>query len=182
MKGIIFNLAEEVVSRAHGEDVWDQILDGAGLSGSYTSLGSYPDDDLFAILAEAGRLLGSDPQTVLRQVAEGAMPLLAKRYPHFFDAHQDTCSFALTLNDIIHPEVRKLYPGALVPMFSYDRHGPNSLTMGYTSERRLCLLAEGFMTGAARHYGQQLTVVQSSCMLRGDDTCLLHCEFTDAVA
>ncbi len=181
MKGIIFNLAEEAVCRSHGEDTWDQILDGAGLSGSYTSLGSYPDEDLFAILAEAGRLLGSDPQTMLREVAEGAMPLLAKRYPDFFDAHQDTCSFALTLNDIIHPEVRKLYPGARVPMFSYDRLGPNTLIMGYSSERRLCLLAEGFVTGAARHYGQQVVIEQSSCMLRGDETCLLQCEFSDAV-
>ena len=182
MKGIIFNLAEEVVSRGYGDDVWDQILDGAGLTGSYTSLGSYPDDDLFAILAAAGELLGADPQTLLRQVAEGALPLLAQRYPQFFDPHEDTCSFVLTLNDIIHPEVRKLYPGAQVPTFSYDVHSRNSVTMGYTSERRLCLLAEGFVTGAARHYGQRVTVQQSSCMLRGDDTCLLHCEFTDAAA
>jgi hypothetical protein len=182
VKGIIFNLAEEVVSREHGEDMWDRILDGAGLSGSYTSLGSYPDSDLFAILAEGGRLLGEDAQTMLRTVAEGAMPLLAKRYPHFFDPHKDTLSFVLTLNDIIHPEVRKLYPGAQVPTFSYDQHGPNSLTMGYRSERRLCLLAEGFLTGAARHYGQQVMVTQSTCMLRGDDTCLLDCEFSDAAA
>ncbi len=180
MKGIIFNLAEEVVSRAHGEDTWDTVLDGANLSGSYTSLGSYPDEDLFAILAEAARLLGSDPQTMLREVAEGAMQLLAKRYPHFFDPHRDTLSFVLTLNDIIHPEVRKLYPGAQVPTFSYEQHSSTALTMGYSSERRLCLLAEGFVTGAARHYGQQVVIEQSSCMLRGDETCLLQCEFSDA--
>jgi hypothetical protein len=182
VKGIIFNLAEEVVSRAHGEDMWDEILDGAGVSGSYTSLGSYPDADLFAILTEAGRLLGADSQTMLRQVAEGAMPLLANRYPHFFEPHQDTCSFVLTLNDIIHPEVRKLYPGADVPTFTFDQRTGNTLTMGYASARRLCILAEGFVTGAARHYGQQVKVEQPACMLRGDDTCVLYCEFSDAVA
>jgi c-di-GMP-related signal transduction protein len=71
VKGIIFNLAEEVVSREHGELVWDEILDEAGVSGSYTSLGSYPDTDLFAIIAAAAARFGTDPGSVLRHVAEG---------------------------------------------------------------------------------------------------------------
>jgi hypothetical protein len=182
VKGIIFNLAEEVVVREHGEAVWDDILDEAGLSGSYTSLGSYPDADLFAIVTAAAARLGTDPDSVLRHVAEGAMPLLAERYPHFFAPHQDTCSFVLTLNDIIHPEVRKLYPGAGVPTFTYDRLDANTVTMGYASERRLCQLAEGFVRGAARHYGQAVALDQPTCMLRGDAECLLRCEFSDAAA
>jgi hypothetical protein len=182
VKGIIFNLAEEVVSREHGEVVWDEILDEAGVSGSYTSLGSYPDADLFAIVAAAAALYGMDPGCVLRHVAEGAMPLLAERYPQFFTPHQDACSFVLTLNDIIHPEVRKLYPGAGVPTFTYDRLDAHTVTMGYASERRLCLLAEGFVKGAALHYGQQVELDQPSCMLRGDDECVLRCEFSDAAA
>jgi hypothetical protein len=182
VKGIIFNLAEDVVSREHGDVMWDDILDAAGVGGSYTSLGSYPDSDLFAIIAAAAKRLDTDPDSVLRHVAEGAMPLLAERYPQFFSPHQDTCSFVLTLNDIIHPEVRKLYPGAGVPTFTYDQVDANTVTMGYSSERRLCVLAEGFVRGAARHYGQQVKLDQPTCMLRGDDECLLRCEFSDAAA
>lgn len=178
MKGIIFNLAEEVVSREHGEDAWDAVLEGAGLDGSYTSLGSYPDEDLGAIIASAARLLDSDEPAVLRQVAEGAMPLLAARYPHFFTPHTDALAFVLTLNDIIHPEVRKLYAGANVPTFGYQRHGDDSVTLTYDSQRRLCTLAEGFITGAAKQYGQQVTIEQPECMLRGDAVCRLHCRFT----
>ena len=40
MKGIIFNLLEDVVVRNHGEDPWDQLLTATGLDGAYTSLGS----------------------------------------------------------------------------------------------------------------------------------------------
>ena len=47
------------------------------------------------------------------------MPLFAVRYPQFFEPHDCTRSFVLTLNDIIHPEVRKLYPGADVPEFDF---------------------------------------------------------------
>ena len=180
MKGIIFNLAEEVVSAEHGDDAWDAVLDGAGLTGSYTSLGNYPDEDLGAIVASAARLLGSDDATVLRHVAQGAMPLLAARYPHFFTPHSDVRAFVLTLNDIIHPEVRKLYAGANVPTFGYELHDDESVTLTYDSGRRLCTLAEGFITGAAAQYGQQVVIEQRECMLRGDTACRLHCRFSRA--
>lgn len=182
MKGIIFNLAEEVVSAEHGDDAWDAVLDGAGVAGSYTSLGSYPDADLMAIVASAAALLGTDEQAVLRHVAEGAIPLLAQRYPHFFAPHRDALSLVLTLNDMIHPEVRKLYPGAETPTFAYDVTGESAVTLTYQSSRTLCALAEGFLVGAATHYGQSVTIDRTACRLRGDEQCLLHCEFRDAAA
>lgn len=180
MKGIIFNLAAEVVIAGHGEDAWDAVLAGAQASGSYTSLGSYPDSELMAIVAAAADLLGVDRDAVLREVAGGAIPLLATRYPHFFTPHADATRFVLTLNDIIHPEVRKLYPGAIVPRFSFTEHSPESITMKYESERQLCALAEGFVTGAATHYGQTVVINQPMCTANGDPHCLLRCDFSAA--
>ena len=43
MKGVVFNLLEQLVARDFGEDTWDALLDASGLEGAYTSLGSYPD-------------------------------------------------------------------------------------------------------------------------------------------
>src|SRR5438874_2247890 len=43
MKGVVFNLLEEIVVREHGEETWDLLLERAGLGGVYTSLGNYPD-------------------------------------------------------------------------------------------------------------------------------------------
>ena len=182
MKGIIFNLAEEVVSAEHGEDAWDAVLDGAGLSGGYTSLGSYPDADLMAIVGSAAALLGVGEQAVLRHVAKGSIPLLVERYPHFFTPHRDALAFVLTLNDMIHPEVRKLYPGSAPPVFAYDVAAENVVTLTYKSSRALCALAEGFVAGAATHYGQRVTIERPACRLRGDEQCLLRCEFHDAAA
>ena len=56
MKGIVFNLLEEVVIRHHGEDVWDALLDAAGVAGAYTSLGNYPDEDLGKLVAAAATM------------------------------------------------------------------------------------------------------------------------------
>lgn len=180
MKGIIFNLVEEVVSDRYGEDVWDELLAAAGLDGVYTSLGSYPDDELLRLVAAAAKHLDVPADAVVRTLGEAAIPLLAERYPSFFLGHESTKSFLLTLNDIIHPEVRKLYPGADVPTFGFDETPGNGLVLRYQSDRKLCALAEGFVLGAAAHYRERAEIEQPECMLRGDDACLLRCSFSAA--
>jgi hypothetical protein len=177
VKGIIFNLAEEVLTDKHGVEVWDEVLERSGLDGAYTSLGSYPDAELFAIVGAASELLGADAGDVVRDLGQGALPLLAERYPEFFAPHRDARSFVLTLNDIIHPEVRKVYPGAEVPEFDFDTSDADVLLMGYRSPRKLCALAEGFVVGAARHYGEVAEVRHLACMHDGADECLLECRF-----
>jgi hypothetical protein len=182
LKGIIFNLVEEVVTDRYGEDAWDSVLEAASLDGSYTSVGSYPDDDLFRLVGAASEILALSADDIVRSLGEGAIPLLAERYPQFFEPHASTRSFLLTLNDIIHPEVRKLYPGAVVPDFDFAVSEDGYLLLGYRSERQLCALAEGFILGAARHYGEAVTLTQVRCMHRGDDKCLIQCAFGDRSA
>ena len=60
MKGVIFNAIEETVRSEQGEDAWDDLLDAAGLTGAYTSLGTYPDEQVYALVA--CRELGAGPQ------------------------------------------------------------------------------------------------------------------------
>jgi hypothetical protein len=111
---------------------------------------------------------------VVRWFGRRALPLLAERYPQFFDPHESTRPFLLTLNDIIHPEVRKIYPGAGVPVFDYDASSEDVLVMGYSSERKLCALGHGLIEGAADHYGERAEVEQPHCMKRGDERCVFH--------
>lgn len=179
---MIFNLAEQVVTDAYGADVWDQLLDDADLDGAFTSLGNYPDEQLIAIVGAAAARLDAPPQDVVRNVGQGAIPLLATRYPAFFAPHTSTRPFLLTLNDIIHPEVRKLYPGADVPEFGFEEQGSDVLLLEYRSHRRLCTLAEGFILGAAAHYGQSVVIEQQRCMHDGATSCLLRCTFSPAAA
>lgn len=173
MKGIIFNLLEGVVSREHSDDVWDDLLDDAGVFGAYTSLGSYPDAELYAIVGAASARLGADADDIVRWFAREALPLLAVEYPEFFAPHSGTRPFLLTLNDVIHPEVRKLYPGADVPVFDFEAEPGGALRMGYASPRRLCSLAEGFIEAAAAHYGETVTIGHPECMKRGAAKCTL---------
>lgn len=176
MKGIIFNLVEEVVRGTYGEDVWESLLDAAGLHGSYTSLGSYPDEELFQLVSAASEAFEIPPNDVIRILGERAIPLLAERFPQFFE-QPATLPFLLTLNEIIHPEVRKLYPDADVPVFEFERVEANELLIGYRSPRKLCALADGFIRGAATHFGETVDVEQPVCMHAGDEQCVLRCRF-----
>jgi hypothetical protein len=177
MKGIIFNLLEEVVSEKYGEDVWDDLLARAQVEGAFTSLGSYPDEHFIALVDSAAATLHLTPNEVIRWFGTEAIPRLARKYPGFFNKHQATRPFLITVNGIIHPEVRKLYPGADTPDFEIDGTSPDVLVMGYYSKRRLCALAEGFITGAAGHYGERATINHCTCMHRGDDHCRLEISF-----
>jgi hypothetical protein len=177
VKGIIFNLVEEVIADELGDDAWDSLLEAAGLDGVYTSLGSYPDEELFALVAAASSALGQTPDQVVRHLGEGALPLLAARYPAFFEPYTSTEPFLRTLNDVIHSEVRKIYPGAEVPDFDFLSEQLGVLVIGYQSKRRLCSLAEGFIAATAHHYGEQVDITQSECMKSGSDKCLIRCSF-----
>ena len=173
MKGVVFDLLEQAVVQEHGEDTWDDLLHRSGLVGAYTSLGNYPDEDLGRLVAQASTALRVPDQDVIRWFGRKALPLLAASYPEFFTPHTTTRSFLFTLNDIIHPEVRKVYPGADVPWFAFSEDAAGRIVMGYDSQRRLCSFAEGLIHGAADHYAETAAIEQPTCMLRGDATCTL---------
>ncbi|TNF35311.1 MAG: heme NO-binding protein [Deltaproteobacteria bacterium] len=177
MKGIVFNLLERCVSDAHGDDMWDDLLEAAGLDGAYTALGNYDDADLRALVGAAARRLGTDEAEIERWFGSTAMGHLAVRYPEIFAPHADLRSFLLALNDIIHPEVRRLYPGVDVPNFGMESESDRSLTLRYRSERQMCAFAVGLIQGAASHFGCPVRVEEPACRKRGADSCVLTCHF-----
>jgi predicted hydrocarbon binding protein len=79
----------------------------------------------------------------------------------------------MALNDIIHPEVRKLYPNAQTPWFTFESVDDAQIVMHYHSHRSFCKFGEGLILGSAPHFGERATVEQPICKLRGDDHCIL---------
>ncbi len=64
-------------------------------------------------------------------------------------------------------------------MFEFGDAVPGALELVYRSPRRLCWLAEGFMLGAADHYGEVVVLEQSSCLHLGDDCCRIIGVFSE---
>lgn len=181
MKGVVFNLLEEAVTRAFGPDTWDALVEDAGVSGAYTSLGSYPDEEIEALAAAAGRALSLDRDAVLRWFGVNAMPILAELYPDFFRA-PDARAFVEGINTVIHAEVRKIYPGAACPHFRMHAHPSGDLVMDYLSTRNMCALAQGFVEGAAAWFGETVDFQHAACVKDGAPHCTFQIAWTRAAA
>ena len=173
MKGVLFNVVEEAVSREWGEEMWDDLLTACDLEGAYTALGNYPDDELVALANAAADRLDSSVEDVLRVLGRIAFGPLKARYKGFLETPTSVREFLPKVNDLIHPEVLKLYPGASVPRFALRDNG-SDLEMDYLSVRNLCMLAEGLVLGVADHYGETVVVDQPSCRQRGDSRCTIR--------
>lgn len=176
MKGVIFNVVEEVVTEAYGADTWDALLDAAGVDGAYTALGNYDDVQLVALVDAAASALDTTTDEVLRIVGRAGFAKLSARYPHFVASHATSRTVLQELNSVIHPQVLSLYPGASVPEFSVAGDDAQ-LVLLYTSARGLCHLAEGLAEGLADAFGEDVAIHQSTCRHRGDETCQIVVDY-----
>lgn len=162
MKGVIFNLLERVVTDEYGADIWDDLIEEAGVEGAYSSLGNYPDAEIEALLQAAAAKTGMTRAQVLHWFGVRAMPLLRQLYPSLFDQHTCSRDFVLSVNEMIHPEVRKLYPDASCPFFHVRRTGSETISMDYESQREMIDLAHGFIDGAAALFGDRVAVAKQA--------------------
>lgn len=158
MKGIIYNAVQFAVIDLFSEDTWDDLLDAAELNGGYTAIGTYDDADLGALVVAGCEATGMQPDDLVRTLGTHAFPHLANRHPEFLEGATDTHSFLRSVEDIIHPEVMKLHPDAKPPRFDFEDLDNGALRMTYSSDRKLGVLAEGLIQGAAAWFEQTANI------------------------
>ena len=158
MKGIVFNSVEEAVTELHGAETWDELVERAGVSGAYTALGSYPDEELLALVGAACELTGQQADDVLRVLGRHALPVLAAQVEELIDRDGHVFDFLASVHGIIHVEVRKLSPEATPPDLMAERLADDVLQLTYRSPRALAPLAEGLIVGAGDMYSQPVAV------------------------
>ncbi|MEM7002106.1 MAG: heme NO-binding domain-containing protein [Pseudomonadota bacterium] len=177
MKGVVFNLLNEMVEEGFGLAAWDTILERAGTEGIYVATDTYADEELVALVGAASELTGIPALELTRSFGEFMIPRFVESYNVFFANHDNLRDFLLTVDQVVHVEVRKLYPEAALPEFQYDADDGGSLTLHYRSPRKLCALAEGLIHGAAAHFGADYQLTHDVCMHNGADHCRLHLQF-----
>ncbi len=174
MKGIVFTVFNKMVEETFGENMWEDLLDDVDpeSGGIYTTAGTYEAGELLGYVGALAQRTGEAPENLVRAFGKYMLKQLAGVYPQLFEGH-NLKSFLMSVHDVIHVEVQKLYPGAELPTFTYEDPGGDELVMKYQSPRKLCVLAEGLMDGAAEHFNTKLERKHETCMHKGDD----HCRF-----
>lgn len=162
MKGIVFNEFINMVETVFDEDMVDDIMDSVDLAsgGAYTSVGTYSHEELVVMVVELSNRCGTPVPDLINAFGKHLAKVFSVKYADFFNECPDTLSFLKKIDNHIHVEVKKLYPDAELPEFSYDDSDPDNFQLIYSSVRGFSDLAEGLIEGSAQHYGESFNIAR----------------------
>ncbi|MCB0331163.1 MAG: heme NO-binding domain-containing protein [Bdellovibrionales bacterium] len=180
MKGEIFNLFECFISESFGDETFESILDSAqpelSTQEPFIGPGTYPDQDFFSIVKAAINHTGLPLEKAAFLFGKYCFPHLGRKIPGYLNQFSHPKDFLLTLDKVIHVEVRKVFKNAEPPEFSYEDPGPNELIMIYRSKRKLYAFAEGLIQGVAEHFQTSITI-QRTIIDMEEGQCIFHLKF-----
>jgi hypothetical protein len=175
---------------------WEKFLAdnfGSSLLKSYrTSLAETPATSPLASRVYEDEMLLAGVN-VASQLTGAPVPTLLRGYGCYFITNGLTshlCAYLLTRvhngRDLLlmmrdaHAQMRRVPEGLTPPLFGYEVHptDPNTLMLIYDSPRKLCAVLLGAIEGAAERFGEQVSVVEQTCMLHGAATCRIQAHFT----
>jgi predicted hydrocarbon binding protein len=172
MHGLIFAELKKYVDAKLGPSAWDALAEQAGLRGKiYTSVREYPDEEILALVTTACRLTGLEATKILEDFGEFMVPSLLELYGALIDPGWRTLDVIEHTESTIHRVVRLRNPGARPPELSARRVGSGQVELTYSSGRKMCGVAKGIVRGLAGHFGERVTVDETSCMLAGAPAC-----------
>ncbi len=160
MKGVVFTEFLEMVSQRFGDDLVDDMITDAQIphEGAYTSVGTYPHEEMVALLGSMSGHTGLAVDALLEIFGQHLFGRFYAHHPQFMDSTPDPLDFLMGIETIVHTDVRKLYPDAQLPRFDTHRIAENQIVMHYSSVHNFSSLAAGLLKGCAEHYRCQLQV------------------------
>lgn len=178
MKGVIFNILEEMVEDNYGMAVWNDILDEAQQQdGVFIAGQSYADDTLFQFVQIICDKLKQPSHIIVGAFGEYLFTKLVDRHKVLMENQTDLDAFLKSIDSIIHVEVSKLYVDPNLPSIECFDIDSTHMTMRYRSPRKLCPLAEGLVRGASTYFSQKISIKHETCMHKGSDHCDLEIEY-----
>lgn len=157
MKGVVFTEFIEFVENSFGFDAVDTMIEDSGLNGVYTQAGNYPFEEMLALIVALSKIQKVEVNELLEKYGEHLFDRLAGLYQNI-NKFSSAFDIIAHVDNIIHPEVHKLYPDAELPSFRLITQEPNKLTLEYMSNKSLHYLAKGLILGVAKYYKEDLIV------------------------
>lgn len=157
MKGVVFTEFLGMVEQQFSADMVDDIIDDADLphGGAYTAVGTYPFPEMVGLIVALSTRSGIEVPALIHAFGQYLFGRFFVLYPAFINACDSTLQLVSHIEQVIHTEVRKLYPDAELPSFEVEVHTERQLSVVYRSPRCLADLAVGLIDGAIQHYGEQ---------------------------
>ena len=160
MKGMVFTEFMDLVEETWGLDMSEDLLDTVqpASGGIYTAVGNYPPEEMVAMVSALSEDINTPVPDLLVAFGERIFGLFTEKYGAFFAECSNSFEFLAGIHDHIHVEVRKLYPDAELPDFSYPDAEVDHMVMDYESTRPLAHFAYGLILSTVKHYGENIEV------------------------
>lgn len=172
--GIIFFYIQKFAEEAFASTTsWGRLRSTVTTSSEkYLPSGVYPDADAVHLLESISQSAGKSLPRILEQFGEFLAPHLVKVAGKYISPSWKTLDLIENTESIIHAMVRSQNPGAAPPVLETVRPATDELHLIYSSRRQLCPLAMGLIRGLSRHYGETVSIEETSCMHRNDPFCV----------
>lgn len=182
MQGIIFNALEEFVLENAGMETWNKVIENSKVAseGVYTSGVSYDDAEIVSLATALCEQLGVPLEDGLRMFGAFLFGFLLNKGPIELSNYKNAQSLLKDLEEVVHQDVKRIHPDAYTPFFQYFPQSESKGELIYYSKRKLCVVAEGLLQGAAQHYGQTIIIEHTDCMHNGSEKCHWQVEFSPA--
>ena len=156
MKGMIFTEYIDFVTDTFGVEVCESMIDACTLTddGAYTAVGTYDHKELVAMVVQLSEATKTPPSDLVKAYGSHLFGVLASKYAAMVEGMNSSFELLMQIEDVIHVNVRKLYPDAELPTFLVEQPSPEELVLHYQSERGLADVAEGLMKGCFAHFGE----------------------------
>ena len=172
MHGSICVILKKFVEQNFGREVWSEILRLAGHDGLVLSpIQNYPDEAVFAIVGAACEHLELEMGTALEAVGEFAAAELVRFARGMLHPDWKTFELLANIESLIHRTIRVSNPEAEPATIQAFELSKDEVQVVYSSQRGLCALAKGILKGLGNVFDEELTVVENTCVHKGDPFC-----------
>ena len=160
MKGIVFREFIQMVEDQFSIETADSIINSSSLAsgGSYTSIGTYPHEEMLALVKQLSLRSGRSTSDLLRHFGRHLFHRFAMIHPQYVITHSSAFELLTVLDGHIHKEVHKLYKDAELPAFDHERINEHTMIFVYRSKRAMADFAHGLIEGCIAYFGDPLRV------------------------
>jgi len=160
MKGIVFTEFLEMVEETFGLETLDYIIYKSDLKskGIYTSIGTYDFFEMLSLISNLSEKVKIPVQDLIYAYGLYFFKVLVDHHPKIIEMYKTPMDMLESVENHIHVEVRKLYPGAELPTFKIVTRNDDFMEMIYYSDRSLYMFAKGLMEKTFEHYNKNATV------------------------
>ena len=160
MKGIVFTEFLEMVEETFGLETVDYIIYKSELKseGVYTSIGTYDFFEMLSLISNLSEKVNIPVPDLIYAYGLYFFAVLRRNHSNIIALYASPLDMLASVENHIHIEVRKLYPGAELPTFKIVKKEEKFIEMIYYSDRGLYMFAKGLIEKTFEHYGTDFSL------------------------